>query len=42
MSFSHPAMPDRDAGAADVKPPAQVDAGFSRQFPAKINPHVPG
>jgi len=35
--FRDPAMPRRDSSAANIEPPAQGDAGFSRQLPAKIN-----
>jgi hypothetical protein len=40
--FRDPVMPSRDSSSGDIEPPAQGDAGFSRQFPAKINRHIPG
>lgn len=40
--FRDPVMPSRDSSSGDIEPLAQGDAGFSRQFPAKINRHIPG
>jgi hypothetical protein len=42
VPFRDPVMPSRDSSCADVEPPAQSDAGFSRQLPAKINRHIAG
>jgi hypothetical protein len=40
--FRDPVMHSRDSSSGDVEPPAQAEAGFSRQFPAKINRPIPG